>query len=100
MPPLLARFLQQLLAFALSPVFTWLAARGIFTLDESTEYVTELGLTLVGLLWMLWGQYKDRLSFLAAWIGAPKAKGAEIEALMETPQVKALAFTDHQPTPR
>ena len=96
MPPLVSRFLQQILMFALSPVFTWLAARGIFTMSESAEYVTELALTGAGLLWMLWVQYKDRLSFLAAWMSGSRATGAQISARTHDPDVTHLAFKDHQ----
>lgn len=92
MPPLLTRFLSQILAFLLAPIFNWLANQGVIPVEQTTEYVTELALNILALGWMLWNHYKDRLTFLAAKMLPAGASGARIKATAQHQDIKDLAF--------
>lgn len=66
MNPLLIAALGSILRWALAFLAGYLVNAGIWTSDESSQYVGAAALAILTLAWSLWQKYKSRIKFLAA----------------------------------
>jgi hypothetical protein len=92
--PLLASFIGGLLRQALVGVSGYLVARGIFTQDEMTNYVSAFVAFAIGFGWMLWVKYRDRIKLLSALTLDTPATEAQLEtAMASTPSAVPSSTT-------
>ncbi len=88
MNPLLAQALGSVVRSALTLLVPFLVARGIWTPEEATQYVTAATLAIVALGWSLWQKYGSRVDFVNA-LRAPANTGEDTVKAMPAPPVVA-----------
>lgn len=66
MNPLLVSALGSIFRWGLAFGAGWMVERGIWSQQESTEYVAALAMALASLVWGLWQKYRSRIHFLTA----------------------------------
>lgn len=79
MNPLLAAALGSIIRWGLAFLVGYIVRKGIWTPDEAAYYVSAASLTIVGLLWSLWTNYKGRVKFLTALHAPPGTSEQDVK---------------------
>lgn len=86
MNPLLQGFLTRVLQFALAGLFGWMVQKGILNDAESQTYMTAAIAGLLGLGWMLWEKYKDRLKLSTAMATPRRLSERQVDQMVKAGQ--------------
>lgn len=89
MPALFAAILGSFIRFGLTALATWLVTKGVWSTNDSSEFVTGLTIALVTLIWSLWQKYRGHIKFLTA-LDLPA--GSSPEQVKEKMQTRAFTF--------